>query len=327
MTADARVTDRKLDLITVGRSSVDLYGEQVGGRLEDMTSFAKYVGGSPTNTAIGGARLGLKTGLLTRVGADHMGRFIREQLMREGVDVTGVLTDPQRLTALVVLGIRGPDNFPLIFYRENCADMALDADDVDPAWIGQAGALLINGTHLSQPGVFAASLKAAEIMKASGGAVIFDIDYRPVLWGLAAKDNGEDRFVASEAVTLALQRILPLCDLVVGTEEEVRILGGSDDVTASLDAIRSRAPRSLIVLKRGAEGCVAFSGQIPKRVEGGLPARLAARRADRNLLHLGQCVRGTGCVAPRLCTGRTQLGRAANLSFPSGLALSLARKP
>src|SRR6202012_4303392 len=88
-----------LDLIAIGRSSVDLYGEQIGGRLEDMGSFAKYVGGSPTNTAIAAARLGLRTGLLTRVGADHMGRFIREQLAREGVDVRGVRSDPERLTA------------------------------------------------------------------------------------------------------------------------------------------------------------------------------------------------------------------------------------
>src|SRR6476646_11766311 len=95
---------KTLDLLAIGRSSVDLYGEQVGGRLEDMASFAKYVGGSPTNTAVGAARLGLRTALLTRVGADHMGRFIREQLVREGVDVTCVITDEARLTALVILG-------------------------------------------------------------------------------------------------------------------------------------------------------------------------------------------------------------------------------
>ena len=124
---------RSLELITMGRASVDLYGEQVGGRLEDMGSFAKYIGGSPTNTAVGAARLGLRAGLLTRVGNDHMGRFIREQLVREGVDVTGVLTDPDRLTALVILGIRDPDTFPLIFYREDCADMALNVEDVDSA--------------------------------------------------------------------------------------------------------------------------------------------------------------------------------------------------
>src|SRR5690348_18230078 len=111
-----QIGGRALDLITVGRSSVDLYGEQVGGRLEDMGAFAKYVGGSPTNTAIGAARLGLKSALLTRVGADHMGRFIREQLARDGVDVAGVISDPERLTALVLLGIRDRETFPLLFY-------------------------------------------------------------------------------------------------------------------------------------------------------------------------------------------------------------------
>src|SRR5690606_7630577 len=95
----------QLELVTVGRSCVDLYGEQVGGRLEDIASFAEYVGGSPTNTAVGASRLGLRPGLLTRVGADHFGRFVREQLEREGVDTRAVLEDPERLTALVFLGI------------------------------------------------------------------------------------------------------------------------------------------------------------------------------------------------------------------------------
>lgn len=261
-----------LDLITVGRSSVDLYGEQTGGRLEDMTSFAKYVGGSPTNTAIGGARLGLRTGLLTRVGGDHMGRFIREQLTREKVDTSGVLTDPDRLTALVVLGIRDPDSFPLIFYRENCADMALCEDDVDPAFIARAGALLINGTHLSRADVFAASMKAATLMKAQGGKVIFDIDYRPVLWGLAAKENGEDRFVESAAVTAELQRVLPICDLIVGTEEEMHILGGSTDTIAALRNIR-RVTDALLVCKRGPKGCAAFPDAVPDDLDAGLVGR------------------------------------------------------
>ncbi|MGC1305269.1 MAG: PfkB family carbohydrate kinase, partial [Caulobacteraceae bacterium] len=225
-----------LDLITIGRSCVDLYGEQVGGRLEDMLSFAKYVGGSPTNTAIGLARLGLKPGLLTRVGDDHFGRFVREQLVREGVDVTGVKTDGARLTALAILGIRNQVDFPLIFYREDCADMALDAGDVDPVFVGSAGAVLVNGTHLSTPRVAAASRKACELVRAAGGRVVFDIDYRPVLWGLTSRDMGENRFVANAGVTARLQTILPLCDLVVGTDEEVHILGGSTDTLAALRA-------------------------------------------------------------------------------------------
>jgi 5-dehydro-2-deoxygluconokinase len=263
---------KTLDLIAVGRSSVDLYGQQVGGRLEDMASFAKYLGGSPTNTASGGARLGLKTGLLTRVGADHMGRFIREQLQREGVDVAGVLSDPDRLTALVILGIRDRVNFPLIFYRENCADMALEPSDVDEAWFAQAGAVLINGTHLSQPNVYETSLKAARAVKKAGGRVAFDIDYRPVLWGLAGKDAGENRFVANQQVTEKLQEVLTLCDLIVGTEEEIHILGGSTDTIAALRAIR-KGSDALLVCKRGPDGCVAFPGAIPDSLDQGVSAR------------------------------------------------------
>ena len=163
------MAEQQLDLITIGRSCIDLYGEQIGGRLEDMGSFAKYIGGSPTNTAVGAARLGLRSGVLTKVGADHFGRFIREQLAREKVDTCGVLEDPERLTALVFLGIRDPDTFPLIFYRENCADMALQASDVDAGFIGAAGAVLINGTHLSRDNVFEASVRACEIARAHGG--------------------------------------------------------------------------------------------------------------------------------------------------------------
>lgn len=263
------MAEQQLDLITIGRSCIDLYGEQIGGRLEDMGSFAKYIGGSPTNTAVGAARLGLRSGVLTKVGADHFGRFIREQLAREQVDTRGVLEDPERLTALVFLGIRDPDTFPLIFYRENCADMALQASDVDAGFIGNAGAVLINGTHLSRDNVFEASVRACEIARGHGGKVVFDIDYRPVLWGLTAKDMGENRFVASDAVTARLQRVLPLCDLIVGTEEEVHILGGSTDTIAALRAIRAQS-KALLVCKRGPLGCVAFPDAIPDQLDHGV---------------------------------------------------------
>src|ERR1700674_2972020 len=161
----------RLDLIAVGRSCVDLYGEQVGGRLESMLSFAKYIGGSPTNTACGGARLGLKTGLLTRVGADHMGRFIREQLAGEGVDVTGVISDPDRLTALVILGIRDRDTFPLIFFRENCADMALSEADLDPEWLASARAIVATATLFPTPLPAAAVYRAMEMPRRNGRKV------------------------------------------------------------------------------------------------------------------------------------------------------------
>jgi 5-dehydro-2-deoxygluconokinase len=261
-----------LELVTIGRSSIDLYGRQRGGRLEDVTSFAKYVGGSPTNTAVGAARLGLNAGLVTRVGADHMGRFLTEQLAREGVDTHGVIADPERLTALVILGLRDRDTFPLIFYRENCADMALEKSDLDPAWLAGAGAVLINGTHLSQPNVFAASIAAARLVREHGGRVVFDVDYRPVLWGLTGRDMGENRFVADAAVTARLQEVLPLCDLIVGTEEEIHILGGSTDTIAALRTIRESSD-ALLVCKRGALGCAAFPGAIPDQLDDGISGR------------------------------------------------------
>ena len=241
---------KPLDVITIGRSSVDLYGAQVGGRLEDMRSFEKYLGGSPTNIAAGAARLGLRSALITRVGDEHMGRFIREELAREGVDVRGVRTDPARLTALVLLGIRDETQFPLIFYRENCADMALCEDDIDPAFIAEARAVVATGTHLSHPRTEAAVLKALRLARGAGAQTALDIDYRPNLWGLAGHGAGEARFIESAEVTRRLQAHLPLFDLIVGTEEEFHIAGGSTDTTAALRAVRALTPATL-VCKRG----------------------------------------------------------------------------
>jgi len=258
----------RLDVITIGRSSVDLYGAQVGGRLEDMGSFNKYIGGSPTNIAAGAARLGLKSALITRVGDEHMGRFIREQLVREGVDVRGVVTDPERLTALVLLGIRDDRQFPLIFYRENCADMALCEDDIDPAFIAEAGAVVATGTHLSNPRTEAAVLKALRLARESGAKTALDIDYRPNLWGLAGHEAGESRFIESAAVTRKLQSTLPLFDLIVGTEEEFHIAGGSTDTLAALRAVRAVTGATL-VCKRGPMGASAFVGDIPDSLDAG----------------------------------------------------------
>lgn len=259
----------KLDLITIGRSSVDLYGQQTGGRLEDMSSFAKTVGGCPANIAIGTARLGLKSALLTRVGNDHMGRYISEQMVREGVSVDGVITDPDRLTALVVLGVRDQDSFPLIFYRENCADMALDEDDVDKAFIQSSRSVLVTGTHLSTAGTKRASKKAISFAREVGRKVIFDVDYRPVLWGLVSKDMGEDRFVADAGVTAELQMILPDCDLVVGTEEELHILGGCENTIEAIKIVRKHT-KAVIVCKRGPKGCTVFDKAIPDSLEDGI---------------------------------------------------------
>ncbi len=259
-----------LDVITIGRCSVDLYGAQVGGRLEDMASFSKAVGGCPTNIAIGTARLGLKSGLVTRVGDEHMGRFIREQLDREGVDITGVHTDPDRLTSLVLLGIRNSKQFPLIFYRDNCADSALDEADIDETYVARAAAIVVTGTHFAKAGTGAAQQLAMRYAKAHGRKIVFDVDYRPNLWGLAGHGAGEERFIASDSVSAHLAAILGDCDVIVGTEEELMIAGGVEEPLAAIRAIRLRSPTALIVCKRGPMGCVVFDGAIPSNIEDGI---------------------------------------------------------
>ncbi|TGT36149.1 5-dehydro-2-deoxygluconokinase [Mesorhizobium sp. M8A.F.Ca.ET.165.01.1.1] len=258
-----------LDVITIGRASVDLYGQQIGSRLEDITSFAKSVGGCPANISVGTARLGLRSALLTRVGDEQMGRFIREQLKREGVNTEGLKTDKERLTALVLLSVESEGVSPMIFYRSDCADMALSEEDIDEAFIASARAIVVTGTHFSRPNSDAAQRKAIRIMKAKGGKVVFDIDYRPNLWGLAGHAEGFERYVKSDRVSAQLKTVLPDCDLIVGTEEEIMIASGADDCLSALKTIRALSSAT-IVLKRGAMGCIVYDGPISDDLEDGI---------------------------------------------------------
>jgi 5-dehydro-2-deoxygluconokinase len=258
-----------LDVITIGRASVDLYGQQIGTRLEDVTSFAKSVGGCATNIAVGTARLGLKSAQITRVGKEQMGRFILEQLGREGVETKGIVTDPERLTALAILSVENEHSFPLLFYRDNCADNALNPDDIDPAFIATAGAVLVTGTHFSKPHTEAAQRKAMRLAKENGAKVILDIDYRPNLWGLAGHDAGDNRYIASATVSAKMQTVLADCDLIVGTEEEVLIASGASDLLTALKTIRSLSSAT-IVLKRGPMGCIVYDGAISDDLEDGI---------------------------------------------------------
>jgi 5-dehydro-2-deoxygluconokinase len=256
---------RRIDAIFLGRIAADLYARQLGARLEDVTSFARYFGGSSGNQAFGAARLGLKSAMLGRVGDDHMGRFLTQALAREGCDVSQLKVDRERLTALVLLGIKDRDTFPLVFYRENCADMAVSPSDLDETFIASARALAITGTHFSKPETAQTCRHAVACARHNDVRTVLDIDYRPVLWGLTGKAEGENRYVADRRVTAHLQEIAGEFDLIIGTEEEFRIAGGSEDLGAALRAVRS-ASSALLVVKRGAQGCAVAQGQIPPEV-------------------------------------------------------------
>jgi 5-dehydro-2-deoxygluconokinase len=257
---------RQFDIMCLGRLAVDFYAQQIGARLEDVASFSKYLGGSSANTAFGCARLGLKTAMLARTGDDAMGQFLVETLVREGCDVSHVSRDPSRLTAAVVLGIKDKDTFPLIFYRENCADMAVTEDDVEEAFIAQSKALLITGTHFSTAHTHRVSNLALDRARRHDVRTILDIDYRPVLWGLTKRGDGETRFVGSDTVTAHLLGILPKFDLVIGTIEEFQIAGGSTDIMAALRRVREASP-AVLVVKRGPMGCAVIDGAVPATLD------------------------------------------------------------
>jgi 5-dehydro-2-deoxygluconokinase len=244
-----------LDVIVVGRAAIDLYAEQVGRPLEEVESFRRYLGGCAGNIAVGTARLGLKSAILTRVGDEALGTFVTRFLSSEGVDVSQVRRDSKHHTGLVILGIDPPKNFPLLFFREGCADIELKPDDVDPAFLRRAKAIVLTGTGLSKEPSRSANLRIAELAKSSGVRLALDLDYRPTLW------PGRD--VACQS----LQAVIGSADLVVGTEEEFHVAGGSDDVDLAVRAVREAAP-GIVVVKRGERGCDVFPAPGDEPIHG-----------------------------------------------------------
>ena len=241
----------------MGRAAVDLYANEIGIALEEVSSFSKYVGGCPANIAIGASRLGLRTGMLSAVGDEAMGRFVRATLQREGVDTAYLHTKSDHLTGLVLLGIDPPDRFPLIFYRENCADMALTEDDFDLSLFQTTHSLLITGTHCSKHQSFQMTKRAVALAKEAAAEVILDIDYRPVLWGAAGHGSGEARDTPHQMVSERLSELFSACSLIVGTEEELCVATNRSSAAEAVIALR-RASSALIVQKRGREGCVVY---------------------------------------------------------------------
>ena len=248
---------RPIDIISMGRVAVDLYSDDIHATLADSTHFSKYLGGCAGNIAVGCARLGLTSMMFSCIGKDEMGTFLRNTLTQENVDTRLLYETKDHLTGLVLLGIDPPDRFPLMFYRNDCADMQLKPAQVRADLFGEAKALLITGTGLSTDSMFETTMHAVKTAIENETAVIIDLDFRPVLWGLTTLGDGESRHKESEAVTLAYQKILPLCQLIVGTEEEICIAGGASDKVQAIQHIRqlTHAP---IVVKTGEKGCEVY---------------------------------------------------------------------
>jgi 5-dehydro-2-deoxygluconokinase len=245
--------NRSLDVICMGRVGVDLYAEQIGSPLRDVQTFRKYLGGSPGNISVGTSKLGLKSALFSCVGTDEMGQFLKKQLLKENVNIDMLVESKDYLTALAVLGVQPPDKFPLIFYRQNCADMQLQESDIQEHMISDSKTFQFSGTGISTESMRKTTKVALELCKKYNTKVVLDIDYRPVLWGLTAAGDGEERFRKSIEVTKYYKEFLPYCDLIVGTDEELCIAAGTSEPD---DAIRiiQQCTQADVIYKTGLQG-------------------------------------------------------------------------
>ncbi len=256
-------TNATFDLITMGRSSIDLYANDIGAPFVDIKSFAAYVGGSPTNIAVGARRLGLKAAVVTAVGDDPVAEFILKFLRTEGVETAYIPQKPGTRTSAVVLGIEPPDKFPLVYYRDNCADNQLSIDDVLKTPIADCRVFEFSGTGLSKEPSRSANLFAAEQAKAAGATVVLDVDFRPNQWH------------DPRAFGVTVRAALPLVDIVLGTEDECKAVTLTDpasvnvthsqisgarvegDLAGAVQAMQRRGPK-VIVVKRGEKGATLF---------------------------------------------------------------------
>jgi 5-dehydro-2-deoxygluconokinase len=239
----------------MGRVAVDLYAEQIGVDLSDVSSFKKYLGGCAGNIAVGTSRLGLKSQMFSCVGTDEMGVFLQKELQKEKVNTDLLSTSDKHLTGLVLLGIKPPTQFPLIFYRKDCSDMQLQNEKITNDDLAQSKSILITGTGISTSAMKETTMKVAQRARQAECAVIFDLDFRPVLWGLTSVGNGENRYCQSEVVSQNYQEIIPFCDLIVGTEEELCIAGGTNNLDQALNRIQQLS-NSPIVVKLGDKGAI-----------------------------------------------------------------------
>ena len=255
------MTGRSYDVLAVGRSSIDLYANEIGAPFIEIKSFAAYVGGSPTNIAVASNRLGLRTALLNAVGDDLVGDFVLNFLNREGVDTSFSRRKPGRRTSAFLLGIEPPDRFPIVPYRDNCPDLELTIDDVLAAPVADSRVLLITGTGFSRQPSRDATLYAAQEARAHGTRVVLDLDLRAELWPDA------------RAYGVAVRSALPFVDVVIGTVEEARAAappfgpargqrsgeaaGGAVELVSGISALLASGPEALI-LKRGAASTLVY---------------------------------------------------------------------
>lgn len=251
------------DVITYGRSSIDLYSANIGARFVDIKQFNTYVGGSPLNIAVGAKRLGLNSALLTGVGEDQIGDYLLNYLEKEGVETRLIPRKPGARTSAVVLGIEPPNNFPLVYYRDNCADSKVNIDDVINANIGSCKIFEISATALNIEPSRSAGFFAAEEALKNNVPILIDLDFRA------------DQWHDPRSFGVTVRAFLKSCTMALGTEEEILATMLSDPNQIKIKNQQISAPEikgnvneaiqrimalglEALVVKRGEKGSSVF---------------------------------------------------------------------
>ncbi|WP_432855045.1 5-dehydro-2-deoxygluconokinase [Amycolatopsis sp. CA-161197] len=260
------MTQPAFDVITMGRIGVDVYPLQVGVGLEEVTTFGKFLGGSPTNVAVAAARHGRRTAVITRVGCDPFGRFARRALTRFGVSDDFVTDDDHYATPVTFCEIFPPDDFPIYFYgRDPAPDLRLSPDDLDLDAVRSASILWITATGLAREPSRSATMAAIQARRPDQLTVL-DLDYRPSFWKSPVD------------ATTHIRAALGYVSVAVGNRDECRIAVGETEPGKAAAALRAEGV-GLAIVKQGPAGVLGVRGAeshvspaIPVEVVNGLGA-------------------------------------------------------
>ena len=242
---------RKFDVIAMGRATVDLYANETG-PMENVKTFSKYVGGSPANTAVAMANLGLRVGYIGKVSDDAFGRFIYSYLNEKGVDVSHILKDDTgRRSGLTMGEIREGGKCSYFMYRKDCADLNIQCSEIDEGYIAESKMLLISGTSLTHSPARESVFLAMAYARKHKTRIILDLDYRTDTWNTEEEASVYYHMAALQS------------DMVIGTREEFNIMekmflsGNGDDKTSAEYLLKQGV--ECVSIKRGRDGSCIYT--------------------------------------------------------------------
>ena len=238
-----------MDVSIVGRIGYDLYSEEPGVPLPKVTKFSRYLGGSSANMAVGLARLGADVGIAAAVGTDLLSDFLIQYLTDEKVDTSRIQRAEGYLPSLCLTEIDPPDHFPQVFYRKDPADIFIDLKEDDFEYLASSKMFITNGTSLCASPSRESTYRAMQRVKAAGGRVVLDVDYRSMSWQ------------SPEEAGLAIRLALPAVDVLIGNDLELKLVAGTENLDQAVEQTRQEVP--MLVSKLGSAGTRVWIGDEP----------------------------------------------------------------